>query len=99
GGLGLAQAGGAAAPPPHNWAHNVRSPAHADAEVQAMRDSGLRGRFAYGCPLGMPNDKPMDLADVARMKGDLAAHPILTPGICSRNVAATTGGTPGATDA
>ena len=97
--LGLAQAVSAGVTTTHNWAHNVRSPAHADAEVQAMRDSGLRGRFAYGCPLGMPNDKPMDLADVARMKGDLAGDPMLTLGICSRNVDGNTGGTRGAIDA
>ena len=64
-----------------------------------MRDSGLRGRFAYGCPLGMPNDKPMDLADVARMKRDIGNDPMLTLGICSRNVDGNTGGTRGAIDA
>ena len=62
--LGLAEALSAGVTTTHNWAHNVRSPAHADAEVRAMRDSGLRGRFAYGPALGMPNDKPMDIADM-----------------------------------
>lgn len=97
--LSLAQALAAGVTTTHNWAHNVRSPAHADAEVQAMRDGGLRGRFAYGCPLGMPNDRPMDLADLARMKRDLAGDPMLTLGICSRNVDGNTGGTRGAIDA
>src|SRR5664279_1518314 len=46
-----------------NWAHNVRSPAHADAEMGAMRDAGIRGRFAYGNPALHPNDKTIDLAD------------------------------------
>ncbi|CAH2798193.1 MAG: hypothetical protein CPDRYMAC_4771 [uncultured Paraburkholderia sp.] len=31
-----------------NWAHNIRSPEHADAEIQAMRESGVGGRFLYG---------------------------------------------------
>jgi cytosine/adenosine deaminase-related metal-dependent hydrolase len=97
--IGLAEAVSAGVTTTHNWAHNVRSPAHADAEVKAMRDSGLRGRFAYGCPLGMPNDKPMDLADVARMKRDIGSDPMLTLGICSRNVDGNTGGTRGAIDA
>src|SRR5579883_765245 len=97
--LSLAQALAAGVTTTHNWAHNVRSPAHADAEVRAMRESGLRGRFAYGCPLGMPNDKPMDLADLARMKHDLAGDDMLTLGICSRNVDGSTGGTRGAIDA
>ena len=96
--LGLAEALSAGVTTTHNWAHNVRSPAHADAEVRAMRDSGLRGRFAYGPALGMPNDKPMDLADVARMKRDIGKDPMLTLGICSRNVDGNTGGTRGAID-
>ena len=66
--LSLAEAIGAGVTTTHNWAHNVRSPAHADAEVKAMRESGLRGRFAYGPAQGMPNDQPMDIADWARMK-------------------------------
>jgi cytosine/adenosine deaminase-related metal-dependent hydrolase len=97
--LGLAQAVAAGVTTTHNWAHNVRSPAHADAEVRAMRESGLRGRFAYGPALGMPNDKPMDLADIARMKKDIGSDPMLTLGICSRNVDGNTGGTRGAIDA
>jgi len=97
--LGLAEAVSAGITTTHNWAHNVRSPAHADAEVQAMRDGGLRGRFAYGPALGMPNDQPMDLADIARMKRDIANNPMLTLGICSRNIDGNTGGTRGAIDA
>jgi 5-methylthioadenosine/S-adenosylhomocysteine deaminase len=84
--LGLAEAVAAGVTTTHNWAHNVRSPAHADAEVRAMRDSGLRGRFAYGPSLGMPNDKPMDIADWARLKRDIGKDPMLTLGICSRNI-------------
>jgi cytosine/adenosine deaminase-related metal-dependent hydrolase len=97
--LSLAQALAAGVTTTHNWAHNVRSPAHADAEVQAMRDGGLRGRFAYGCPLGMPNHQAMDLADLARMQRDLAGDAMLTLGICSRNVDGSSGGTRGAIDA
>ncbi|MDO9414144.1 MAG: amidohydrolase family protein [Pseudolabrys sp.] len=84
--LSLAEALAAGVTTTHNWAHNVRSPAHADAEVKAMRDSGLRGRFAYGPAQGMPNDQPMDLADWARMKRDLGNDPMIGLGICSRNV-------------
>ncbi len=97
--LGLAQALAAGVTTTHNWAHNVRSPAHADAEVRAMRDSGLRGRFAYGPALGLPNDKTMDFADIARMKKEIGNDPMLTLGINSRNVDGNTGGTRGAIDA
>src|SRR5262249_49186742 len=34
--LGLAEALSAGATTVHNWAHNVRTPAHADAELRAM---------------------------------------------------------------
>jgi 5-methylthioadenosine/S-adenosylhomocysteine deaminase len=83
---GLAEALSAGVTSVHNWAHNVRSPAHADAELGAMRDSGLRGRFAYGTPQGGANDEPMDLADLARVKRELAGDEMLSLGICSRNV-------------
>jgi cytosine/adenosine deaminase-related metal-dependent hydrolase len=85
--LGLAEALSAGVTTVHNWAHNVRSPAHADAELAAMRDTGIRGRFAYGTPQGEPNDKPMDIADLARVKREwLPNDGMLTLGICSRNV-------------
>ena len=47
--------------------------------------SGLRGRFSYGTPLGHADDKPMDLADLARLKRDVGKDPMLTLGMCSRN--------------
>jgi cytosine/adenosine deaminase-related metal-dependent hydrolase len=83
---GLAEAISAGVTTVHNWAHNVRSPGHADAELRAMRDAGIRGRFAYGPPQGLPNDQPMDLADLARVKRELAGDGLLSLGICSRNV-------------
>jgi 5-methylthioadenosine/S-adenosylhomocysteine deaminase len=85
--LGLAEALSAGVTSVHNWAHNVRSPAHADAELAAMRDTGIRGRFAYGTPQGLPNDQAMDLADLGRVKRDwITDRGLLTLGICSRNV-------------
>ncbi|HEY5651459.1 MAG TPA: hypothetical protein VIW46_08440, partial [Acidimicrobiia bacterium] len=33
-----------------DWSHIQASPAHTDAVVQALKDSGLRGVFAYGFP-------------------------------------------------
>src|SRR6266545_1130140 len=60
--LGIAEALSAGVTTVHNWAHNVRSPDHADAELSAMRDTGIRGRFAYGPAQGMPDDQPMDHA-------------------------------------
>ena len=33
-----------------DWSHIQASPAHTDAVIQGLRDSGLRGVFAYGFP-------------------------------------------------
>ncbi|MBM4438434.1 MAG: amidohydrolase family protein, partial [Actinobacteria bacterium] len=65
--LGTAEALSAGVTTIHNWAHNVRSPEHADGELAAMRDAGIRGRFAYGPAQGMPDDQMMDFAGMARV--------------------------------
>src|SRR6476620_11495053 len=90
--LGIAEALSAGVTTLHNWAHNTRSPEHADAELSAMRDMGVRGRFAYGTPVGMSDDAPMDFASLARVKKDWMPDKenLLTLGICSRNLGALT---------
>jgi len=90
--LGAAEALAAGVTTVHNWAHNTRSPEHADAELSGMREMGIRGRFAYGTPVGMADDAPMDLAGLARVKKDWMPDPegLLTLGICSRNLGALT---------
>jgi cytosine/adenosine deaminase-related metal-dependent hydrolase len=53
----------------HDWAHNVRSPEHARAEIRALTDCGIRARFSYGhYHGGPPPDQPMDLTDVASLQ-------------------------------
>jgi cytosine/adenosine deaminase-related metal-dependent hydrolase len=87
--LGIAEALSAGVTTVHNWAHNVRSADHADAELAAMRDAGIRGRFAYGPAQGMPDDQPMDLAGLARVKRDwMPGDGLLTLGINSRSIGA-----------
>jgi len=85
--LGLAEGLSAGATTVHNWAHNIRSPEHADAELRAMRDTGMRGRLAYGTPQGGSDDEPMDLAGLARIQREWMPNDgTLSLGICSRNV-------------
>ena len=85
--LGLAKALSAGATTVHNWAHNIASPDHADAELRAMRDTGLRGRFSYGPVQGAPNDQPIDLAGLAKIQRQWMPNDgLLTLGISSRNV-------------
>src|SRR5262245_37305221 len=87
--LGVAEALSAGCTTVHNWAHNVRSADHADGELAAMRDAGIRGRFAYGPAQGMPDDQPMDFAGIARVQKDwMPGDRMLSMGICSRNVGA-----------
>ncbi len=51
----------------HDWCHNVRSPAYAEAALLALRESGIRGRFSYGTPTGHPGESPIDHEDLARL--------------------------------
>jgi 5-methylthioadenosine/S-adenosylhomocysteine deaminase len=98
--LGAAEALAAGVTTVHNWSHNTRSPEHGDAELSGMRDMGIRGRFAYGTPVGMADDVPMDIAGLARVKKEWMPDKdnLLTLGICSRNLGALTiGGSAAAT--
>jgi cytosine/adenosine deaminase-related metal-dependent hydrolase len=54
----------------HDWAHNIRGQAWAEAGLRALAESGLRGRFSYGFRQAHPNDQLMDLAGLA----DVAAR-------------------------
>ena len=47
----------------HAWEHNLHTPDHADAAIEALIRSGLRGRFSYG-----PPNEPsvVDRSDVER---------------------------------
>ena len=76
----------------HDWSHNTVSPQHADAELQALKDIGIRARFSYGTVQGLAPDKMMDLADLARVQKQwIASDNMLSVGACLR-----TPGLPGA---
>lgn len=69
----------------NNWSHNTRSPEHADAELRAMRDTGVRGRFSYGWGQDLALDKTMDLDCLARTQREvLAANDLITLGAAVR---------------
>ncbi|MFL6072604.1 MAG: amidohydrolase family protein [Mycobacteriales bacterium] len=73
----------------HDWCHNVRSPEHARAAVEALAASGLRARFGYGYPAGHGNDRAMDLADLAALHAEwprYAAGGRLTLGVAWRGL-------------
>lgn len=87
--LGLAEALFSGITTVHDWAHNIRSPAHADAEIRALTEMGVRARFSYGNPQLHPREKTMDLADLARVKREWFSAPgdgLLTLGMATRNL-------------
>src|ERR1700727_2813826 len=52
-----------------DWAHNDQSPAHADADLRGLRDSGIRGYFLYGGPgPAAPGRRPPDARRVLRLR-------------------------------
>jgi len=77
----------------HDWSHNTVSPQHADAEMQALKDIGIRARFSYGSGQGAPADKPMALGDLARVQKQWTSD-MLGVGACLRTPGP--GGTRGA---
>jgi cytosine/adenosine deaminase-related metal-dependent hydrolase len=88
--LGVAEAINSGVTTVHDWAHNVRSPADADADLRALADAGIRARFSYGFRHGHAVDQPMDRTDLARVQrewfagGPTSRDGLLTLGICSR---------------
>jgi 5-methylthioadenosine/S-adenosylhomocysteine deaminase len=67
----------------HDWCHNVRSRAHAEADIRALRESGLRARFSYGWAQGLPDTQTCNLADLeglARDWKDYAADGLISLG-------------------
>jgi 5-methylthioadenosine/S-adenosylhomocysteine deaminase len=57
-----------------DWAHNDQSPAHADADLHGLRDSGIRGYFLYGGPGPATSDpNPPHPADARRMRDEYFA--------------------------
>ena len=72
----------------HDWSHNVRGPAHAEAELRALAEAGLRARYSYGYSAGHPNDQAMDLdglrglhRDWDSWSGQSAPAPPARPGV------------------
>ena len=74
----------------HDWAHNIRSPEHARADIRALMDTGIRGRFSYGTYQGgPPPDETMDVADLERLHREWQTYAndgLLTLGMASRSV-------------
>ena len=51
-----------------DWCHIVNTPAHADAAVDALQESGIRAIFAYGTPMTLFGTTEPHPTDAARMR-------------------------------
>jgi len=58
----------------HDWCHNVRGPAYAEAALRALTESGIRARFSYGSPTGASADVTIDLDDLTRLSEGWSDH-------------------------
>ena len=66
----------------HAWEHNLQTPEHARAAVQALRESGLRGRFSYGSSSDttagssfVRGDETLDFADILKLRDEEFSDP------------------------
>ncbi|MGH9678698.1 MAG: amidohydrolase family protein [Candidatus Acidiferrales bacterium] len=50
--------------------HNVRSHAHAEEDIRALRESGLRAQWSFGSYRGCPAESPRDLACLEKLHTD-----------------------------
>jgi cytosine/adenosine deaminase-related metal-dependent hydrolase len=57
----------------HDYCHNLRSRAHAEADISALRETGLRARWSYGWPQGMPDTQGCNLEDLQGLHRDWAS--------------------------
>ena len=64
--LGLVELANAGVTTVHNWSHNTRTPAHADAELRAHRESMLRALYSHGHVDQMPRNEPLDFTGIDR---------------------------------
>jgi cytosine/adenosine deaminase-related metal-dependent hydrolase len=72
--LGLVECANAGITTVHNWSHNTRTGAHADAELRAHRECMLRARYSHGHVDQMPRNEPLSYADIDRVRRDYFAN-------------------------
>jgi 5-methylthioadenosine/S-adenosylhomocysteine deaminase len=87
--LGIAEALHSGLTTIHDWSHNIISGAYADADLRALRDTGIRARFSYGYSrnLQQARGQTADLVDIARVKREwfgVSNDGLLTMGFASR---------------
>jgi cytosine/adenosine deaminase-related metal-dependent hydrolase len=80
--FGMAEAVDSGITAVHAWEHNIQTPQHALASLQALRESGMRGRFSYG-PTADPESprsfaggtETIDFDDILRLRDEEFSEP------------------------
>jgi cytosine/adenosine deaminase-related metal-dependent hydrolase len=54
----------------HSWCHNVRSLAHAEADIRALAETGIRARHSCGWPQGLPDTQSADQGPIESLARD-----------------------------
>jgi cytosine/adenosine deaminase-related metal-dependent hydrolase len=54
----------------HSWCHNVRSTAHAEADIRALAEVGIRARHSCGWPQGLPDSEDANQAPIESLAKD-----------------------------
>jgi cytosine/adenosine deaminase-related metal-dependent hydrolase len=91
--LGIAEALDSGITTIHDWSHNLSTPAHADAEIRALRETGVRARFSYGYSRELQSrpDQVTDFGDIERVKKQISGgERLLTMGFAARGPGSTT---------
>ena len=75
----------------HDWCHNIITPQHAEEDIRALQESGIRARFCYGPARRMPLTEAINTDDLARFHREWASFSnegLLTLGLGWRGVQA-----------
>jgi cytosine/adenosine deaminase-related metal-dependent hydrolase len=75
----------------HDWCHNIITPQHAEEDIRALQETGIRARFCYGPARRMPLTEAINTADLERFHGEWASFSnegLLTLGLGWRGVQA-----------
>jgi 5-methylthioadenosine/S-adenosylhomocysteine deaminase len=71
--LGLVELANGGVTSVHNWSHNTRTTAHAEAELRAHREAMLRARYSHGHVDQMPRNEPLDFSGIDRIRREYFA--------------------------
>lgn len=75
----------------HDWCHNIITPQHAEEDIRALQEAGIRARFCYGPARRMPLTEAINTDDVERFHREWASFSnegLLTLGLGWRGVQA-----------